>query len=108
WREDLGDQTAKLLPLGVLAAAPNRVGEVLQPAQCRDLGLELLDGSGCGGLVEDLFLHRLDLVFGGIFEILEVVGVKQPPTVHKRQYCPAALQLHISELALQPLPPPPE
>ena len=70
--EDLVQQTGEFAPLLVLAAPAHCERERFQAFQRLDLGLQLGDRAGRGGLVENLLLDGFDFVVGGIFEILDV------------------------------------
>ena len=94
----------ELAPLGVLATAAHFGGEGLQPAERRDLRLQLLDGRGRRRLIEDLFLCCLDLVFGCLVEIFYVVVVEQRPREYRRgRRTPALKQLQLAQALLEAL-----
>ena len=68
--EDLAQEPGQLLPLPVLAAAPHLVRELLEPSERIELRLQLLDRSGGGRLVEDLFLLLNQLLLRGLVEVV--------------------------------------
>ena len=70
----LVEDALQLAPLGVGAGAAQRLGPLLEVGQDRDLGLELGDGLGGGGAVDQALLGGLDLVLGPVVEVLEEVG----------------------------------
>jgi hypothetical protein len=51
-------------------------GEGFEPGEGGDLCLQLLDGAGGSGLVEDFLFGSLDLVLGSVLEVLDVLGVE--------------------------------
>ena len=63
--EQLVEQLSQLAPLGIASAAQDASCPGFQACEGADLLLQLIDGLGGGGLVEDLSLLGLDLVFGG-------------------------------------------
>src|SRR5207244_13415186 len=101
-RENLAEQAGELAPLPVLAAAPHSQREGLEAPKRLDLRLQLGDGARRGGLIEDLLLSSLDLIVGGVLQVLDVFGVERR---HRRgndgRNLAAALeQLQLTEPAL--------
>ena len=91
-REDLAEQVRQLAPLGVLAAAPDFRGQRLQARERGDLDRELGERGRRRGLVEDLLLGSLDLVLGGLVEILQIVVVERWSRHGRRRRGRTALQ----------------
>ncbi len=54
-------QCGQLLPLAIGAAQAHSLGQRFEPGQDGDLGLQLTDGAGCGGLVHHLLFEVLHL-----------------------------------------------
>ena len=67
----LVEDALQLAPLGIGARAAERLGLLLEPGERRDLDLELSDGLGGRGAVDQLLLDRLDLVLGLLVQVLK-------------------------------------
>ena len=64
-------QRGELIPFAVFAADSHVIGELLQPAQGRQLRLQFPNGTGSRGLIRDVFFFLLDL-FGRIIVFIVV------------------------------------
>ena len=99
-------EVRQLAPLGVLAVAANVGRKCLQPREGLNLELQLRDGARGSGLIEDLLLGCLDLVFGRVLEVLDVVGIEHRLGPRWRGRGGTTLQqLQLAEPLFQPLAP---
>src|SRR5690606_23789862 len=104
--EDLAQERGQLLPLAILATAPDGLGKRLEALQDLDLGFELVDRARRGRLVDDLLLGGLELVLGRVLEVLDILGAERRDRGDERRLCPTALeQLELAEAGLEPLAP---
>ena len=74
----LGENAVELAPLGVLSRAPERLRHQLEPPELGDLRFELGDRLRGGRPVEEPLLMGLQLLAGGLFEVVLVKGGFEP------------------------------
>ena len=67
------EQAGELVPFAVGAGLADAVSEFLQVLEHPDFDLQLRDGAGRRGLVDDLLLGLFDFGVGGVVEVVEVV-----------------------------------
>ncbi len=105
-REDLAEQVGELAPFGVLTAAADLRGKGFEALQRGNLYLQFGQRGGGCSLIEDLLFGGLHLVFGRLFQIVDIIGIQEGPREHGCRQCSATLQqIQLTPALLQTLPP---
>ena len=74
--EDFTEQAGQLSPFGVRTASPHFKRKTFQILERLNLSLQFRDGSSRRRPVENFRLGRFDFVFGGLVQILDILGVE--------------------------------
>ena len=74
--EDFTEQAGQLSPFGVRTASPHFKRKTFQILERLNLSLQFRDGSRRRRPVENFRLGRFDFVFGGLVQILDILGVE--------------------------------